>query len=90
MSCDGFEVGLRVQAVSDFQIQENLAAPVGANAHQIHSGDWGEVTRKRKAGSFHWLIIQWDHLNRPLNLDLSQFDLVSPASVGDSGSASSI
>ena len=85
MSCDGFEVGLRVQAVSDFEIEENLAAPVGANAHQIHSGDLGEVTQKRKAGSFHWLIIRWDHLNRTLNLDRSQFDLVSPVSGADGG-----
>ena len=85
MSCDGFEVGIRVQAVSDFQIQENLADPVGANVHQVHSGDLGEVTQKRKAGNFHWLIIRWDHLNRTLNLDRSQFDLVSPISGAGSG-----
>ena len=84
MSCDSFEVGLRIQAFSDFEIQENLAAPVGANAHQVHTGDMGEVTQKRKAGSFHWLIIRWDHVNRTLNLDRSQFDLVSPVSGGDS------
>ena len=77
MSCDSFEVGTRVEAVSDFQIQEALAAPVGANQHQIRSGDTGEVTQKRIAGNFHWLIIRWDRMrHRTLNLEPTQFELV--------------
>ena len=77
MSCDSFEVGTRVEAVSDFQIQEALAAPVGANQHQIRSGDTGEVTQKRIAGNFHWLIIKWDRMRyRSLNLEPTQFEYV--------------
>ena len=76
MSCDVYEVGSRVEAISDFQIQEALAAPVAASAHDIRVGDAGEVTQKRIAGNFHWLIIRWDRLNRTLNLDPTQFDHV--------------
>ena len=78
MSCDLFEVGSKVEAIQDFEIQESLAAPVGANTHQIRTGDTGEVTQKRVAGSFHWLIVRWDHLNRTVNLDRAQFGLVKP------------
>ena len=74
MSCDSFEVGTRVEAVSDFQIKEALAAPVGANQHDIRTGDTGEVTQKRIAGNFHWLIIRWDRMqHRTLNLEPTQF-----------------
>ncbi len=78
MSCDSYQVGMRVKAVADFRIAENLAAPVGANQHEIRSGDTGEVAQVRKAGSFHWLIIKWDGINRSLNLDRSQFEFVTP------------
>ncbi len=77
MSCDSYEIGTRVEAVSDFQIQEALAAPVAANQHQIRSGDTGEVTQKRIAGNFHWLIIRWDSMkHRTLNLEPTQFEHV--------------
>ena len=85
MSCDGFKVGSRIQAVTEFQIEENLAAPVGANARQIRSGDVGEVTQVRKAGNFHWLIVRWERLNRSLNLDQAQLDLVSVLTGADPG-----
>ena len=77
MSCDAYEVGTRVEAVSDFQIQEALAAPVAANQHQIRTGDTGEVTQKRIAGNFHWLIIRWDSMrHRTLSLEPTQFEHV--------------
>ena len=79
MSCDVYQVGMRVKALADFRISENLAAPVGANEHDIRSGEIGEVAQVRKAGSFHWLIIRWDSANRSLNLDPSQFEFVAPA-----------
>ena len=77
MSCDSFEVGTRVEALIDFQIEEALAAPVAANQHQIRSGDTGEGTQKRIAGNFHWLIIRWDRMqHRSLNLQPNQFEQV--------------
>ena len=77
MSCDSYEIGTRVEAISDFQIQEALAAPVAANQHQIRSGDTGEVTQKRIAGNFHWLIIRWDSMRyRTLSLEPTQFEHV--------------
>ncbi|MCH8107178.1 MAG: hypothetical protein IIB30_02350 [Chloroflexi bacterium] len=77
MSCDSYEVGTRVEAVIDFQIQEALAAPVAATQHQIHTGETGEVTQKRIAGNFHWLIIRWDRMkHRTLNLQPDQFEHV--------------
>ena len=76
MSCDIYEVGSHVEATIDFQIRESLAAPVGGNIHDVRSGDTGEVTQKRIAGNFHWLIIRWDRLHRTLNLDPTQFELV--------------
>lgn len=79
MSCDSFAVGMRIRAVSEFSIEENLASPVGANNFQVSPGDVGEVTQVRKAGSFHWLIVKWDHINRSLNLDQSQLTMVEPA-----------
>ncbi len=78
MSCDLFEVGSHVEAISDFQIEEALAAPVSGNIRDIRSGDTGEVTQKRIAGNFHWLIIRWDRLNRNLNLEPAQFERVRP------------
>lgn len=74
MSCDLYEVGSRVEAISDFQIQEALASPVAASTHDIQVGDAGEVTQKRIAGNFHWLIIRWARLHRTLNLDPAQFE----------------
>ncbi len=79
MSCDSFAVGMRIKAISEFSIEENLASPVGANNFQVKSGDVGEVTQVRKAGGFHWLIVKWDHINRSLNLDQSQLAMVEPA-----------
>ena len=79
MSCDDYEVGTPVRAISDFSIAETLAAAVGARHHDIRSGDAGEVTKKRIAGNFHWLIIRRDHLsNRTLNLEPAQFEFVRP------------
>ena len=79
MSCDRFAVGMRIKAISEFSLEENLASPVGANKFQVSPEDGGEVTQVRKAGNFHWLIIKWDHINRSLNLDQSQLELVEPA-----------
>ena len=84
MSCDRYEVGTRLQAIADFRIEETLAAPVGASNHEIKSGDTGEVTQIRKAGSFHGMIVRWDHLNRTVNLDRDQFELVNPIPGPDS------
>ena len=78
MSCDSFAAGMRIKAIGDFSIEENLASPVGANKFQVTSGDIGEITQVRKAGSFHWLIVKWDHINRSLNLDQSQLAMVEP------------
>ena len=78
MSCDSFAAGMRIKAIDDFSIEENLASPVGANIFQVTSGDIGEITQVRKAGSFHWLIVKWDHINRSLNLDQSQLAMVEP------------
>ena len=80
MSCDSFAVGMRIKAIGDFSIEENLASPVGANKFQVTSGDIGEVTQVRKAGSFHWLIVKWEHINRSSNLDQSQLGMVEPVS----------
>ena len=74
MSCDLYEVGTHVEAISDFEIESALAAPVGRNFRDIRLGDTGEVTQKRIAGNFHWLIIRWDRLNRTLNLEPTQFE----------------
>ena len=76
MSCGLYEVGSHVEATSDFQIRDSLAAPVAGNVHDLPSGDAGEVKQKRIAGNFHWLIIRWDRLFRTLNLDPTQFELV--------------
>ena len=78
MSCDSFAVGMRIKAISEFSIEENLASPVGANKFEVKSGDVGEVTQVRKAGSFHSLIVKWEHINRSLNLDQSQLTMVEP------------
>lgn len=80
MSCDSFAVGMRIKAIGDFSIEENLASPVGANKFEVTSGNIGEVTQVRKAGSFHWLIVKWEHINRSLNLDQSQLGMVEPVS----------
>ncbi len=80
MSCDGFAVGMRIKAINEFSIEENLASPVGANKFQVNPGDVGEVTQVRKAGSFHWLIVKWEHINRSLNLDQAQLGMVEPVS----------
>ncbi len=80
MSCDSFAVGMQIKAIGEFSIEENLASPVGANKFQVNSGDVGEVTQVRKAGSFHWLIVKWEHINRSLNLDQSQLGMVEPVS----------
>ena len=78
MSCDSFAVGMRIKAIAEFSLEENLASPVGANKFQVNPGDVGEVTQVRKAGSFHWLIVKWEHINRSLNLDQSQLGMVEP------------
>ena len=78
MICDIYEVGSRIEAIGDFQIQEALASPVAASTHDMRVGDAGEVTHKRIAGNFHWLIIRWDRINRTLNLDPTQFEHVRP------------
>ena len=80
MSCDSFAVGMRIKAIGEFSIEENLASPVGANKFEVKPGDIGEVNQVRKAGSFHWLIVKWDHINRSLNLDQSQLGMVEPVS----------
>lgn len=79
MSCDSFAVGMRIKSLGEFSIEENLASPVGANKFQVNAGDFGEITQVRKAGSFHWLIVKWDHINRSLNLDQSLLTMVEPA-----------
>jgi hypothetical protein len=77
MSCEGYDVGSRVEAVSDFSVQENLI-PGQATTHEVKSGDTGGVAGKQTVGNTHWLRIRWDRLNRVLNLDGSQMELIKP------------
>lgn len=78
MSCEGYEVGSRVEAVGDFSVQENLI-PGQATTHEVKSGDTGAVAGKQTVGNTHWLRIRWDRLHRTLNLDGGQMDLIKPA-----------
>ena len=77
MSCEEYDVGSRVEAVSDFSVQENLI-PGQATTHEVKSGDTGGVAGKQTVGNTHWLRIRWDRLNRVLNLDGSQMELIKP------------
>jgi len=79
MSCDLFDVGTRIEAVSHFEISVALAAPVEPIIHQIHAGATGEVKERRVFGNTHWLIVKWDHVNRNVNVNSAQMELVKLA-----------
>ncbi len=76
MGCDAYEVGAKIEAISGFEVQETLAAPVPPMSYPIQAGDTGEVTDRRMVRNTHWLRVKWDRLNRTLNLNQSQFEFV--------------
>jgi hypothetical protein len=76
MIWDELEAGSKVEAVTGFEVQMGMGAPVGSGKFDIVVGDTGEVTIKRKAGKLQWLVIKWDRLGRTFNLNADQFDLI--------------
>jgi len=79
MIWDELEAGSKVEAVTGFEVQMGMGAPVGSGKFNIEVGDTGEVTIKRKAGKLQWLVIKWDRLGRTFNLSADQFDLIKPS-----------
>jgi hypothetical protein len=78
MSIDQFEVGMRIEATSDFEVEEMLAAPTGGGAYEIKTGDTGEVVNKQVVGRSAWLRVRWDRLKRELNVDRNALPHVRP------------
>jgi hypothetical protein len=76
MSCSEFEVGARIEAVRDFEIEEALARR-DTWVHQIQAGDSGEVLRKLALGKHHSVIIRWDKIPQSrLSIDGDLFENV--------------
>ena len=61
MSYIEFEVGARIEAVKDFEIEEALARRDKC-VHRIQVGDSGEILRKLALGRHHSVIIRWDKM----------------------------
>ncbi len=80
MSFEEFEVGMRVEAVSDFTIEEMLPSPGPGRTFEVQTGDTGEVAQKLTAGTSQWLRVRWDRLRRTLNLDRDHIPMVRPVS----------
>ena len=79
MSCSEYQVGTRIQAVRDFEIEEALARR-DKWVHQIQTGDLGEVLRKLALGNNHSMIIRWDKIPRSrLSIDGALFENVKVA-----------
>lgn len=78
MSIDRFEEGMRVEAISDFEIEEMLAAPTGGSAFEIKTGDIGEVVKKQVVGRSAWMQVHWDRIKRTLNIDRTTMSFVRP------------
>ncbi len=80
MSCSEFEVGARIEAVKDFEIEEALARR-DKWVHQIQTGDSGEILRKLALGKHHSVIIRWDKIPQSrLSIDGSLFENVKVSS----------
>ncbi len=79
MSCEPFEVDMRVEAVSDFKVEETLPSPGYDGTFEIKAGDTGRVVQKQVVGNTHWLRVRWDRLRRTLNLDHNNMPHVRPA-----------
>ena len=76
MSCGEFEVGSRIEAVREFEIEEALARR-DKWVHQIQTGDSGEVLRKLALGNNHAVIVRWDKIPRSrLSIDGPLFECV--------------
>ncbi len=76
MSCIEFEVGARIEAVKDFEVEEALARR-DKWVHQIQAGDSGEVLRKLALGRHHSVIIRWDKIPQSrLSIDGDMFENV--------------
>lgn len=71
MSFEDYEVGTRVEATVDFEIEEMLPSPGFDGKHKIQAGDTGEVARKQVVGNTQWLQVRWDRIKRTLNVDES-------------------
>ena len=79
MSCSEFEVGSRIEAVRDFEIEEALARR-DKWTHQIQTGDSGEVVRKLALGNHHSVIVRWDKIPQSrLSIDGDLFECVKAA-----------
>ena len=79
MSCTEFEVGARIEAVRDFEVEEALARR-DKWVHQIQTGDSGEVLRKLALGNHHSVIIRWDKIPQSrLSIDGDKFENVKIA-----------
>ena len=79
MSCGEFEVGARIEAVRDFDIEEALARR-DKWVHQIQTGDSGEILRKLALGKHHSVIVRWDKMPQSrLSIDGSLFECVKSA-----------
>ncbi len=82
MSCSEFNVGARIEAVRDFEIEEALARR-DKWVHQIQAGDSGEVLRKLALGTHHSVIVRWDKIPRSrLSIDGSLFECVKATNAG--------
>ncbi|MQF89421.1 MAG: hypothetical protein FI737_10105 [SAR202 cluster bacterium] len=76
MSCSEFEVGSRVEAVTDFEIEEALARR-DKWVHKIEIGDSGEILRKLALGKHHSMIVRWDKIPQSrLSIDGDLFENV--------------
>ena len=79
MSCGEFEVGARIEAVRDFDIEEALGRR-DKWVHQIQTGDSGEILRKLALGKHHSVIVRWDKIPQSrLSIDGSLFECVKSA-----------
>ena len=76
MIWDEVEVGSKIEAVGTFEVQMRMGAHTGSGTFNVETGDSGEGTVKRKAGTLQWLVIKWDRLGRTFNLNADQFDLI--------------
>lgn len=84
MSCTEFEVGARVEAIKDFEVEEALARR-DKWVHQIQTGDSGEVLRKLALASHHSVIIRWDKIPQSrLSIDGALFENVKVLSADSS------
>ncbi len=79
MSCSEYQVGTRIEAVRDFEIEEALARR-DKWVHQIAAGDSGEILRKLALGNNHSMIVRWDKIPRSrLSIDGPLFECVKAA-----------